>query len=407
MRILVSNPSLQYTRNTVKALLKEEHEVLFATAYWYNPERLFEKLMRFTPLKNYLKRYADPAIPSSRVINNFCSGFVHFLLKILPFSVEQKSFLEDRLHDKWVSGLVRTWKPQLTIGYEKSCMLTFAELDKLNAVKWLDLSQVHPDFIATLRLQFSFFKNITGTDSLFNKVSIIKKKEYELADRILCLSEFAVKTLTSSGISQHKTMVNPLGFDSAVFFPTSNNMAKNNRPLHIVYAGIITQRKGIHLLLEAVAGFPKGEVQFTLIGPAGDATPLLEKYLNNPAITYIPFLPQTQLAEQLREADVFVFPSYLDSWAAVVVEAMACGLPVIVTEHTGAAQIVSVQSGMVIPVNNKEAITGAIRFMIDHPDQRDAMAISAAKEALPFSWSRYNDQLNSMVHQVAQSYSYV
>lgn len=399
MRILISNPSLQYSRNTVKALLEDGHEVLFATAYWYHPGRIFEKICSITPLKKYLQRHSDHAIPSTSVIDHYWGCTFYFLVKLLPASVEQKSFWQDRVQDRWVAKLVRRWKPQLVIGYEKSSLYTFKAASEANAVKWLDLSQVHPSFIDSLRKQYSFFRSITGTDSQFQEICQHKKREYELADTIFCLSDFAAGTLLNNGVDHSKIMVNPLGYDAAIFYPPAVREKKKTRPITIIYAGIITQRKGVHVLLEAIQAFSENEVQLTLIGPAGDASALLSRYLHKPNITYIPFLSQSELANEFRKGDLFVFPSFLDSWAAVVVEAMACGLPVIVTEHTGAAQVVNDQAGRIIPVNDINAIRNSILYFIHHPDELVQMGQNAAKAIQAYNWSRYNKQLNTLLQQ--------
>lgn len=399
MRILISNPSLQYTRNTVKALLGADHEVLFATAYWYNPNRIFEKTLAFTPFKKYLQRHADAAIPSSSVIDNHWAGIVYFLVKMLPVSVEQKSFWQDRLHDRWVSKLVKSWKPQLVIGYEKSCLHSFRAAAALNSMKWLDLAQVHPSFIGELREKYSFFREITGTESSFQQICGHKRSEYALADIILCLSDFAADTLLKNGIDHSKIMVNPLGYDAGIFYPSPVQVKKDNLPLQVIYAGIITQRKGVHLLLEAIHEFSEKEINFTLIGPAGDASGLLKKYLNKPNITYIPFLSHSELASEFRKGDLFVFPSFLDSWAAVVVEAMACGLPVIVTQHTGAAQIVTSQTGKIISVNDIKAIKNAILYFVQHREELQQMGKQAAEAVQAYSWSRYSNHLNLLLQQ--------
>lgn len=399
MRILISNPSLQYTRSTVKALLDSGHEVMFATAYWYRSDRLFEKIFGATRLKKYLQRHSDAQIPLTSVIDNQWGRLLFFGVKLLPVSVEQKSFWQDRMQDRWVSKLLRRWKPQLVIGYEKSCLLTFKAASELNAVKWLDLSQVHPSFIDSLRKDFSFFKDITGAESKFRQISKHKILEYGLADTIFCLSDFAAGTLVQNGISHSKIMVNPLGYNPNIFFPSAKKEKKRNQPLRLVYAGIITKRKGVHVLLESLESFSEDAVQLTLIGPAGDASTLLNHHLHKPNITYIPFLSQAELANELRKADVFVFPSFLDSWAAVVVEAMACGLPVVVTENTGAAQLVTEQTGRIIPVNDVTAIRNAILFFLDNPEVSGQMGLKASEAVQPYSWLRYHDQLNQLLEQ--------
>ncbi|KAF0242835.1 MAG: glycosyltransferase family 4 protein [Sediminibacterium sp.] len=407
MRVLVSNPSLQYTRNTVKALLTQGHEVVFATAYWYKKNRFLERIISKTPFNKYLFRYSDAAIPDSIVLTNYWSIFLHFFLKFLPIGVEQKSYWEDLAHDRWVAQYVKKHQPQLTIGYEKSCLQTFQVLDQLSLVKWLDLSQVHPTFIQELRNKYSFFKSITGSDSLFKEINNRKQQEYELSNKIYCLSNFAANTLRSEKIPNEKIGVNPLGYNSKIFFADTNSHAVEKKPIQLVYAGIITKRKGIHLLLQLMDLYNEDQVELTLIGPAGDASSLLNEYLHKTNINYISFLSHEALADQFKQADLFVFPSYLDSWAVVVLEAMACGLPVIVTENTGAAQIVTDLNGKIIPIDNLQALKTALDYFIQYPDARLQMGKNASTTAVAHTWQNYNDTLNTMVSKLEQSVNYV
>ncbi len=407
MKILLSNPSIQYSKHTFKSLHHAGHEVLFATAYWYRPERLIEKLVGFTSLDSYIKRYSDKSIPTQSVQTRIWATFFHFFIKFMPFDVEQKSYWEDRLHDKWVARLVKKWKPDLIIGYEKSSLKSFIAADAIGAIKWLDLAQVHPNTIASLREKLPFFKLITGSNQLFDTIRSLKEKEYEQANTITCLSQFAANTLNEAGINSNKIFINPLGFDESIFYENSQNGNDQKIPVHFIYTGIITKRKGVELLLETFASIPNELAKLTLIGPAGDATSTLNKFLDNDNILYQPYLNQQELAKALRSADVFVFPSYLDSWAAVVLEAMASGLPVIVTNYTGAAQLVNVKNGIVIPAGNQEALLNAMLNFIQFPNLISVMGRSAAAIAKENTWEKYTASLIKEINKLVINNNHV
>ena len=407
MKILLSNPSLQYSKHTFKSLHQAGHEVLFATAYWYRPNRLIEKLVGLTSMDNYIKRYSDASIPAQLVQTRIWVTFFHFIIKFIPIDVEQKSYWEDRLHDQWVAKFIKKWKPDLIIGYEKSALKSFYAADTVGAIKWLDLAQVHPNTIASLREQLPFFKSITGTDQLFATVSELKEKEYEQANKITCLSQFAANTLMEAGINSNKILINPLGFDESIFYEDVQKGKAQKMPLHFIYTGIITKRKGVELLLETFAQLPNHLAKLTLIGPAGDATATLNKFLENNNIFYQPYLNQQELANALRSADVFVFPSFLDSWAVVVLEAMASGLPVIVTNNAGAAQLVNVKNGIVVPVGNKEALLNAMFNFIQFPNLISVMGRSAAAIAKEHTWNKYASNLINEINQLNINTSHV
>jgi glycosyltransferase involved in cell wall biosynthesis len=409
LKILISNPSIQYTRNTVKALLQNGHDVRFATAYWYRDSNVLIRLIRllFKDLNKSLQRNSDPLIPNDLVLTKWYGVLFHFFIRFTSYGVEQISYWEDRLQDGWVSNFVKNWKPALIIGYEKSCLHTFEAGKLIGAAIWLDHSQVHPNLIESLRYKFSFFHDITGNTKLFKKITILKKQEYELADTISCLSVFASNTLKDATVAKEKLFVNPIGFDNTIFFPAETVKFTYNAPLQFIYAGIITQRKGIHLLLECFASIAPNLAALTLVGPSGDASPLMNKYLERKNINYIPYLNHQELANEFRKADVFVFPSILDSWAAVVLEAMACGLPVIVTNHTGASQIIADSNGFVIPAGDEEALKNTIKYFIQFPKHIRTMGQNAYKTSLDFSWERYNQALIYRVNKIEEIRNHV
>ncbi len=399
MKILVSNPSLQYTRNTVKALQAGGHDTYFATAYWFYPNRWFERIVViiFPALFKSLQSKCDSEIPTEKVITNFSALFLPFLHRLLKRSVEYSSYADDRFHDKWVSKWIELHKPDLVIGYEKSCLKSFTTAKKYGASTYLDLSQVHPYFIRNLRQQHNFFRSITGSESLFNTISQHKLNEYQLADKIICLSHFAKNTLTNFGLDEQKTFANCLGFNPEIFYPNATKIINTHEPLRLIYAGIITKRKGIHILLESLNSFPANSIHLTLIGPAGDASDLLAAYKNTLPIQYIPACSQLELANHFRAAHIFVFPSFLDSWAAVVAEAMASGLPVITTSSTGASAMIDKHCGFVIEPGNLTELNSAIQFFIDHKSEIPSMGIHAVQQIAPYTWKRYNQELNNSI----------
>src|SRR5207253_879376 len=129
----------------------------------------------------------------------------------------------------------------------------------------------------------------------------------------------------------------------------------NSNPVfRILYTGMISQRKGINILLEAFKALNLKNAELILIGPNFDGNELLKKYEGY--YTHYSFLPHEELVSEYQKADIFVLPSYLDSWAMVVLEAMACGTPVIVSENTGSKDAVQKGGGFVIPIDNVEAL---------------------------------------------------
>jgi lipopolysaccharide biosynthesis glycosyltransferase len=115
---------------------------------------------------------------------------------------------------------------------------------------------------------------------------------------------------------------------------------------------------------------------------------------------HIPFLHHEELAKVYREHDLFVFPSYLDSWAMVVLEAMASGTPVIVTENTGAKDAVTKGGGKIIPVDDIEALKSAISYYYANRNKIKEDGIIANRVAQNYTWDSYYEQINQIISSI-------
>jgi glycosyltransferase involved in cell wall biosynthesis len=383
----------------VKALLENGHEVTFFTSFWYDQKNTFwKRIASLHPKirKEFLKK-SDDTIPSDFVRTNIVGTLYRFLGRYFVKDVEQWSFYDDRIHDTANAKKITSLAPDVVIGYEKSCRDTFIKAKEKGIKTILDLSQVHIDFIQQLRSRYPFFADISGEEKLFNKISKIKKEEYELADHIIALSSFAKQTLINNGIPSSKVSIASLGFNASNF--TAKKEYRSSGTLQLIYVGIVTMRKGIQLLIDLMQTFheKKYDVSLTVIGPRGDASHLLNSKSNYPNISYIEYLQHDALVNELQNADVFILPSFLDSFAAVVIEAMACGLPVIISDNTGAKDAVDDTCGFVTSTNSIEEIQDAIIYFYHDRSKVESMGKSAAKKSLQYEWRQYYRTVNEIV----------
>ena len=110
------------------------------------------------------------------------------------------------------------------------------------------------------------------------------------------------------------------------------------------------------------------------------ARPILARQ-NDLPIEWAPPMPHPQLAERLRGADIFLLPSLEDGFARTVTEALACGLPAIVTPNTGASDLIqSGVNGEVVPIRDAQAIADAVFKWADkilQPDWQPRVLVDA------------------------------
>lgn len=403
MKIAISNPSKQYTHQTVAAFSNNpNYEVYFLTSFWFLPKNIWWHglLNKQAKISKQLKKKSANIVPAHTVVMDRTGIFFSFFGRFL-YKGEERSYKEDRIHDKWTTKWVKKNKPDIFIGHEKSCLNAFKKVKQYGGITILDLAQVHINFIEKLRNEYEFFKNITGDERLFNLVKKTKLEEYRLADHITVLSSFAKDTLINNRIEKSRIYQPTLGFNPSLFKAKTDYKVVTKRSLRLIFSGTITPRKGLHLLLDLMTNELKEfDITLDIIGPMSEGIDL-NNYLSN-HIQYYSFLPHEVLAEKLSEADVFVFPSYLDSWAMVVVEAMAAGLPVIVTKNTGARDVVqNNENGFVIDIDDKEILKDKILHFYQNRYEIERMGKNAAASIQPYTWNNYYDSMNEIINAVS------
>jgi glycosyltransferase involved in cell wall biosynthesis len=398
LKIVVSNPSFQHTPRLIQQLLlAKKYNVVFCTTFAFYGSRwqLLSKLPLFRDA--YFKRN----IPYNNAlsIKTHPAGWLYFLfLRWFVSGVEKRIFYQDSIHDKWVSKwLNKSNPPAVFIGSEKSCLLSMTALQGASTFKILDLAQVHPHKIAEIRGGLPSFQEATGSELLFNRISQIKIAEYAFADQIWVLSEFVYRTMLSGCVSAEKLRNVRLGVDESVFRQTTTFRKEGSR-FTVVFAGIVSARKGIRELMALAANIDKENlpIQLLIVGAKGNAYHLLEENKFN-CVRYLGYLNGQSLAQVFNEADVFVFPTYLDSWGMAVAEAMACGLPVIVTENAGASELVSDKNGIVIPVFNADALWNAVLFFFDKRANLSSYSAAATEAVKYLTWEAYGKSVINLI----------
>lgn len=163
-----------------------------------------------------------------------------------------------------------------------------------------------------------------------------KHLERELADVMVLCSELQRDVYLAQGLPAERLRVVPLWVDTDFWHPPAQReLPISDRPLKILHAGAISLNKGIPYLLEALDQVEGAGVETTFVGPLETSMKPFLKKLRSRA-RCLPYCPHTQLRELYRSHDVLVMSSLGDSFGFVAVEAMACGMPVIVTDRCGA-----------------------------------------------------------------------
>ena len=246
-----------------------------------------------------------------------------------------------------------------------------------------DEARLNPEFAGTI-----------GHIALPTRLNTLMHQEIEAADVILVGSEFARQTFITAGVEPKRLVIATYGVDTELFAPDPDPKPFGEG-FTAAFVGQIGQRKGISYLLEAWAEFSRSSVGQTarliLVGGyVGDPTPVL---LRSGLFEHSPPQPRTELPMIYRTASVLVLPSIVEGMPLVVLEAMACGVPCIVTTN-GAADVVREGiDGFVIPIRDSAAIADRLQRLADDPELRHQMSRNARARALEYTWATYADRV--------------
>ena len=180
----------------------------------------------------------------------------------------------------------------------------------------------------------------------------------EDVDYVLSPSNFVSKSFLERGFRQDQILPVFYPVDLSKFSPAPEERPKD-RPFTIINTGGLSLRKGTPYLLEAFRLIRKSipDVRFLLTNsPTDSIKPILARY-NDLPIEWADYLPEHQLGERLRGADLFILPSLEEGLVRTALQAIATGLPCILTPNTGANDyILPGENGSIVPIRDPQAI---------------------------------------------------
>jgi len=210
--------------------------------------------------------------------------------------------------------------------------------------------------------------------------------EYQLADRIAVPSDFVAASFVARGFAPERLIVNPFGVDLAAFTPATSP------PLNprLLCVGRVGARKGSHVLIDAfLQSGVRGELVF--VGPIEPEFSARARAAASDRVRFLGPVPQAQLPALYQSATAFALPSFEEGLAMVILQAMACGLPVLVSDHTGVAGLFDERHGALLhQAGDTQTLVAQIERLGRAPDRaREFGARAAGAVARGFTWRDY------------------
>jgi glycosyltransferase involved in cell wall biosynthesis len=219
------------------------------------------------------------------------------------------------------------------------------------------------------------------------------REECKLADRIIVNSEWSREGLVRAGVPAEKISIIPLAYEASAAFaeaPAAKDVGgqksdvrcarkypvrfTHERPLRVLFLGLINLRKGVARLLEAARILRDEAVEFWLVGPVEIAS--ASTTTNGGHVKWFGPVTRNQATGFYRNADLFILPTLSDGFAITQLEAQAHGLPVIVSKSCGKV-VENGLNGIILEEPSATCIAAAVRDCIADPDRVQRLALAS------------------------------
>ena len=219
------------------------------------------------------------------------------------------------------------------------------------------------------------------------------------ARRVLAISQSTADDLTAHlGLPPGKIDVTPLGYDRAAFHPllerdVAHFRRKHNLPERFwLFVGTLEPRKNLPLLLKAYARLPEAERLPLILGGgigwmAQEVFAAIERLELGGSVKHVGFIPTADLPLWYNCAEAFLYPSVYEGFGLPVLEAMACGTPVITTDVSSLPEVAG-GAAKCLPPGDIEPWTDALSDLQGNGEWRAAARAKGLARAKRFSWAR-------------------
>ena len=335
-------------------------------------------LARHGLLKGYFSgnRRGTEGIPGELTYLNPLFGlFIMGTRKVLPgYPAEWLRAASHPLFDRWVGLDVKPGDHVISsYGYANHC---FKKARSGGGKTFIDAGNSHPEnFWKVVQEEHRKWKiSRPPYPPVWNRQG---RRMVEDADYILAPSSHVANSFLDRGFRQDQILALPYPVDLSIFTARSAVDIPDS-PLRVVCTGSVSLRKGFPYLLETVRLIRKErDVVLVLTESVESSMEGILPHYSDVPVEWVPPMPHDRLAIHLKGCHVFALLSLEEGMARTALEAMACGLPVVLTPNTGTADLVEPGvNGEVVPIRDPQAAAAAI--IACHERQRkDGPPVSA------------------------------
>jgi glycosyltransferase involved in cell wall biosynthesis len=402
MKVTISSARADHSYKTALAMQKAGVLDKYYTEFYFKPDSLSGSLLislsnSFRLAKNvaarlYSNRHMEGLKPQN-VVSIPTPEFLGRVWRYIPIlrKLVAGNKISDNLFDLLVSRQIKDC--DIFHGWLGYSLNTMKKLRGNGTKVLIDIYSAHPYYWKELiEAEYRRFNlDPTLCDHPLREKYL---EEIEKADFLVAPSQYVYHTCVREDVPEEKIKIIPFGVDPERFKP----IKKSDDVFRLLYVGAISVNKGVYYLLEVFKQLSLPNSELVLIG---HLQPELEGSITgyNGLFKHFSHIPNNELYRWYGNSSVFVFPSLSEGSALVTYEAMACGLPSIVSENSGSV-VRNKLDGFVIPIRDIESLREKILFFYENEDKRKEMGESARKYIENFTWEKYGEKLIEFYKEV-------
>jgi glycosyltransferase involved in cell wall biosynthesis len=404
--VIVSHPARQgFVYQVPLAIQRQGIPVKLLTGLYYKPDQFPYSMVKYLPcskraavVRQLEKRRLEELDPESVI--SLGGPWLEIAFRPLSFSREWLR-MHDSLAGRWVCRFPLPPKRVLLHCFDGSARNTMraAKQKGIITVYEITLPAIAAVFFEAEGKSLGFLEGKRqiwwGSKSWMTRLV----EEYKAADYLVAQSRITVDYLLQLGIVPSRIILLPLGVDNIRFHP--DHTGEGNRPFRALFVGQLGIRKGLHHL-DAWKQLDLGNAELILAGTVNKrefGVEVLERY-RGATCRRLGFVDE-ELPKVYQSSDIFILPSLAEGASLVMHEAMASGLPCIVSTNVGCTLRNGVE-GFVISVGDVKALKDRILRLYSTPRLRQAMGMAARARAEKLTWQEYGRRL-ALMYQIILS----
>ncbi|NTW84399.1 MAG: glycosyltransferase family 4 protein [Chlorobiaceae bacterium] len=316
------------------------------------------------PVRDVMIRFHDASLSDNRGIGRFSHELLHC------FQSLQKNEFEKITKAVYFYPSIHYCPKELPT---PSCVvlhdiipMIFPELFGVDAVKW------YTDYLPiTLKAKKIITISNSSADSISQYLSIHREK--------IAVIHNGISTLSENGISE-------------ITIPAKK---------YVVFLGTHDRNKNIPIVLKALESDELRDISLVMIGNHTNVRKLAETFTPRSRVYFMGRLDDQEAAYVIGNAIALVFPSIYEGFGLPPLEAALCGTPTICSDRPAMNEIMSGCALFADPENSDDWVD-AIRFLRDHPDERQELVRLAQRRAQEFSWEKTSESFLDIMESIAE-----